>query len=63
MLKRQASSAQSSTTATSPLTAAADEALARVAEQHQGSRAELAAQLGISERSLYRKLKAIKSPL
>jgi DNA-binding NtrC family response regulator len=62
MLKRQASPAQPGTTTTSPLSAAALAALARVAQQHQGSRAELAAQLGISERSLYRKLKAIKSP-
>ncbi|HNV60932.1 MAG TPA: sigma 54-interacting transcriptional regulator, partial [Rhodoferax sp.] len=29
---------------------------------HQGSRAELAARLGMSERSLYRKLKAMASP-
>jgi transcriptional regulator with PAS, ATPase and Fis domain len=31
-----------------------------MADQHTGSRAELAAQLGISERSLYRKLNALK---
>jgi DNA-binding NtrC family response regulator len=35
-------------------------ALQHMAEQHTGSRAELAAQLGISERSLYRKLNALK---
>lgn len=29
--------------------------------QHQGSRAALAAQLGISERSLYRKLKELEA--
>ena len=29
--------------------------------QHRGSRAELAAQLGISERSLYRRLKALEA--
>ncbi len=35
-------------------------ALRQLARQHTGSRAELATQLGISERSLYRKLNAIK---
>ncbi len=35
--------------------------LGQLARQHGGSRAELAAQLGISERTLYRKLKALKS--
>jgi DNA-binding NtrC family response regulator len=34
-------------------------ALRERAAAHQGSRAELAAVLGISERSLYRKLKAL----
>jgi DNA-binding NtrC family response regulator len=29
--------------------------------QHRGGRAELAAKLGISERSLYRKLKALEA--
>ena len=29
--------------------------------KHRGSRAELAAQLGISERSLYRRLKALEA--
>ena len=33
--------------------------LQQLVARHQGSRAELAAQLGISERSLYRKLKAL----
>jgi DNA-binding NtrC family response regulator len=37
-------------------------ALHQVVSQHTGSRAELAAQLGISERSLYRKLKALALP-
>ena len=36
--------------------------LHQVVSQHTGSRAELAAQLGISERSLYRKLKALALP-
>ncbi|HCY64165.1 MAG TPA: Fis family transcriptional regulator [Oxalobacteraceae bacterium] len=35
------------------------EALLAALENHQGSRAELAAMLGISERSLYRKLRAL----
>jgi DNA-binding NtrC family response regulator len=30
--------------------------------RHHGSRAELAARLGISERSLYRKLKTLENP-
>ncbi|HYR24887.1 MAG TPA: helix-turn-helix domain-containing protein, partial [Aquabacterium sp.] len=37
-----------------------DAALLAAVQSHQGSRAELAAQLGISERSLYRKLTALK---
>jgi DNA-binding NtrC family response regulator len=36
------------------------EALRRAAAAHTGTRAELAAQLGISERSLYRRLKALE---
>ena len=36
-------------------------ALKQLAAGHQGSRAELASRLGISERSLYRKLKALDS--
>ena len=40
--------------------AQADAALWEAAQAHRGSRAELAASLGISERSLYRKLKALK---
>jgi DNA-binding NtrC family response regulator len=36
-------------------------ALQQLVSRHQGSRAALAAQLGISERSLYRKLKALDS--
>jgi DNA-binding NtrC family response regulator len=36
-----------------------DEALRRLLAAHQGSRAELAAQLGMSERTLYRKLKSL----
>jgi len=42
------------------LKSVAASALQQMALQHKGSRAELAAQLGISERSLYRKLNAIK---
>jgi len=37
-------------------------ALQSMVASHTGSRAELATQLGISERSLYRKIKALKSP-
>lgn len=40
--------------------AMADAALWEAAQAHRGSRAELAARLGISERSLYRKLKALQ---
>jgi transcriptional regulator with PAS, ATPase and Fis domain len=39
--------------------AASDEALRRLLAAHQGSRAELAAQLGLSERTLYRKIKGL----
>ena len=35
-------------------------ALQQLVSSHQGSRADLANKLGISERSLYRKLKALK---
>jgi DNA-binding NtrC family response regulator len=42
------------------LKSVAKAALQSMANQHTGSRAELAAQLGISERSLYRKLQALK---
>ena len=42
------------------LKSVAKAALQSMADQHIGSRAELAAQLGISERSLYRKLQALK---
>jgi DNA-binding NtrC family response regulator len=38
------------------------EALRDIVARHHGSRAELAARLGISERSLYRKLKALENP-
>ena len=41
--------------------ALADAALWDAAQAHRGSRAELAASLGISERSLYRKLKALQA--
>ena len=44
-----------------PLQAMARAALQQLAQSHQGSRAELAAKLGISERSLYRKLKAAEA--
>ena len=37
--------------------------LQQLLDSHTGSRAELAAQLGISERSLYRKLKTLSIPL
>ena len=43
----------------SALKAVEQAALANIVGQHRGSRAELAAQLGISERSLYRKLKSL----
>jgi DNA-binding NtrC family response regulator len=43
------------------LNAAALAALSELAQSHEGSRAELASKLGISERSLYRKLKALKT--
>jgi DNA-binding NtrC family response regulator len=43
------------------LKSVATAALRQIVKQHTGSRAELAAQLGISERSLYRKLDALKS--
>lgn len=43
----------------STLQAASDEQLRRLLSAHQGSRAELAAQLGMSERTLYRKLKSL----
>ncbi|MDP3336257.1 MAG: helix-turn-helix domain-containing protein, partial [Rhodoferax sp.] len=42
------------------LKSVATAALQSMADQHTGSRAELAAQLGISERSLYRKLQVLK---
>jgi DNA-binding NtrC family response regulator len=41
------------------LQGASDEQLRRLLAAHQGSRAELAAQLGMSERTLYRKLKSL----
>ncbi len=44
--------------ATSTLQTMEQVALERLVTQHKGTRAELAAQLGISERSLYRKLKS-----
>ncbi len=43
----------------SPLKTQARKALQQQIQQHQGSRAELAQQLGISERSLYRKMKEL----
>jgi len=43
----------------SPLKALERDTLRALAAAHTGSRAELAARLGISERSLYRKLKAL----
>jgi transcriptional regulator with PAS, ATPase and Fis domain len=44
------------------LQAMTDQALRQRLQSHQGSRAELAAELGISERSLYRKIKALQTP-
>ncbi|HEY9094622.1 MAG TPA: sigma-54 dependent transcriptional regulator, partial [Hydrogenophaga sp.] len=44
------------------LKAMARETLRQRLLTHQGSRAELAAELGISERSLYRKIKALQTP-
>ena len=44
------------------LQAAEQAALRQLLAGHNGSRAELAARLGISQRSLYRKLRALKSP-
>lgn len=41
------------------LQAASDEELRRLLAAHPGSRAELAAQLGMSERTLYRKIKSL----
>jgi DNA-binding NtrC family response regulator len=46
--------------AKSTLQAMQQAALERLVMQHQGSRAELATQLGISERSLYRKLRSLE---
>jgi len=37
-----------------------ERAAQQLVSSHQGSRADLANKLGISERSLYRKLKALK---
>ena len=39
-----------------------DEAFLQALAAHQGSKAALAAKLGISERSLYRRLKALQPP-
>jgi DNA-binding NtrC family response regulator len=47
------------TTQPASLESLAKAALQQVVDTHQGSRAELAAKLGISERSLYRKLKRL----
>jgi transcriptional regulator with PAS, ATPase and Fis domain len=47
------------TATTQPLRAAQDQALRQLVAEHTGSRAELAARLGLSERSLYRRLKAL----
>ena len=44
---------------TAPLKSMEAEALRQAAARHTGTKAELAAQLGISERSLYRRLKAL----
>ena len=41
------------------LQVASDEELRRLLAAHSGSRAELAAQLGMSERTLYRKIKSL----
>ena len=42
------------------LKGAQQEAFAQLVAQHKGNKAELAEKLGISERSLYRKLKALR---
>jgi DNA-binding NtrC family response regulator len=55
-----ASAAAAPVAAPRALKSLAKTALRQMADQHTGSRAELAAQLGISERSLYRKLNALK---
>lgn len=47
------------TAAPGALKSVEQQALRNMLEQHTGSRAELAAQLGISERSLYRKIKSL----
>ncbi|WP_298233514.1 helix-turn-helix domain-containing protein, partial [uncultured Azohydromonas sp.] len=44
-----------------PLRDAEREALSALLAAHRGSRAELARQLGISERSLYRKLRELQA--
>jgi DNA-binding NtrC family response regulator len=54
------SNTQAPVAAPGALQSAALAALQDMVKAHPGSRAELAAQLGISERSLYRKLKAIQ---
>lgn len=58
----QALAHQANALAREPVTlrSAQHKALAELVEEHRGSRQELARQLGISERSLYRKLKALK---
>jgi len=38
------------------------DALRQALARHHGSRAELASQLGISERSLYRRLRELQTP-
>jgi two-component system, NtrC family, response regulator HydG len=56
------SAGQAVTGETSSLQELESQVLMAHLKQHQGSRAELAAKLGISTRSLYRKLKALDSP-
>jgi DNA-binding NtrC family response regulator len=55
-----ATNAPAGVTSPGTLKSVAQAALQQLVQQHTGSRAELAARLGISERSLYRKLNALK---
>jgi DNA-binding NtrC family response regulator len=56
-----AANAAAGVTSPGTLKSVAQAALQQLEQQHTGSRAELAARLGISERSLYRKLNALKA--
>jgi DNA-binding NtrC family response regulator len=56
-----AANAAAGVTSPGTLKSVAQVALQQLEQQHTGNRAELAARLGISERSLYRKLNALKA--